>query len=194
MNLSLRTRIFVIAGAAILVIAFVVLFILVSKNKISLPFLNKTQNGAEKQAADIVETEEQKIMKGIQAVPLSDVEAQKKGVQQFAKIFLERLNSYSSESNFENIKDIKSMVTDSMYKELSANVSTPSAGTQFYAKSIDVYSTKLVSFSATTAQVDLLVKISENKNGQTSDKNQEAKVSFEKHGNDWLVSKYEWVK
>ncbi|EKD43016.1 MAG: hypothetical protein ACD_72C00503G0002 [uncultured bacterium] len=195
--ISLRARIFIVISLIVLFILGVSLFLLVRAKKINLPFTDQTTTtpiAAEETVPGIGPNGEPAV---VTALPVTALEAEKRGVQQLAKIFFERLNSYSSESQFNNVRDVKEMVTASYWKELSAKLPSISAATGvqvFSSKIVTVYSVKLVSWNGDSATVDMQMKVSETKNGTTIDSNQEAVVTMVKQNGSWLVDKYQWVK
>ncbi len=200
--LSLRARLFIIISLIVLIILGISLFLLVRSKKITLPsFGTKTPTSSTEQTEQTTAGLNGGVVtnSNVKVAPISSVDVQKKGVQQLAKIFFERLNSYSSQSKFQNLLDVKDMLTGSYWKELSANM--PAQNSQvtmptqdFSSQQVQVYSVKLSAWTTNSATVDLQYKLIQDKNGVVANKNAEAKVTLVKVGNDWLISKSELVK
>lgn len=199
--ISLRARLFIVISLVVLIILGVSLFLLVRSKTITLPSFGAktpTPTGEQTETAPINNVN-QTAGNTVQIAPISSEEAQKKAVQQLARIFYERLNTYSSQSQFQNVNDVKSMVTKSYWKQLSANIpavnnSVAAPTAEFSSQIAQVYSLKFSAWSDNSATVDIQFKLGQEKNGVTTEKNAEAKVTMVKVGNDWLVDKSALVK
>lgn len=199
--LSLRARIFIIVSLIILAVLGVSIFLLVRSKKLSTTNNqpNITENlpvGNELPAvAPIVVTD---ISNNIKVTPVSSEETQKNATEQIAKIFFERFNSYSSESQYQNIRDVQSLVTKSYWSQLSAKLPTTKPAenviTPFYSTITKAYSSKLSQWGDNKAVVDLQVKITEEKNDVVGNRDQQAKVYLINENGTWLVDKFEWAK
>ncbi len=196
--ISLRARIFIVVSLVVLFILGVSIFLFVrSKNKNNATVNNVANNvssGSDNTSGNtplpVTNLENLKVPK------LSTIETEQKAVQNLAKIFVERLNSYSSESRYQNMKDVESLVTASYWKQLSAKIpaNIPNNSPNFYAVSVEAYSAKLSAWTDKTASVDLQVKITESKSGVITKKDAQAKVSLLKNGDKWLVDNFNMVK
>ena len=199
--LSLRARIFIVISLVVLVVLGISIFLLVRSNKQTTP---------EDQPAGIenlpVETSlpvtapvsVTNVSGNIKVNPVSSLEAQQNATEQMAKIFLERFNSYSSESQYQNVRDVQTLVSNNYWIQLSAKLPTvqtvQDTSAPFVSMITKAYSSKLSLWSDASATVDLQVKITEEKNGVVSGRDQQAKVFLVKEGQNWLVDKFEWVK
>lgn len=197
--LSLRARIFAIISLIVLFILGISIFLLVrSKDKtnpIGDKALDKTApTGVNGTVGDtsLVATN----LDNIKVPKLTTLEVEQKAVQNLAKIFVERLNSYSSESRYQNMRDVENLATASYWKELSAKIpaNIPAPGPNFYAVSVDAYGAKLSAWADKSASVDLQLKITEEKGGVITKKDAQAQVSLIKNADSWLVDSFTMIK
>lgn len=197
--ISLRARIFIIVSLVVLFVLGVSVFLVVKSRNKNNPTANNTAgsgntagtgstlNGAPLPVANL---------ENVKVPKVSTLETEQRAVQNLAKIFVERLNSYSSESRYQNMKDVESMATDSYWKQLSVKIpaNIPNSSPNFYAVSVSAYGAKLASWSDKSASVDLQLKITEEKGGQITKKDAQAKVTLVKTGTSWLVDNFTMVK
>jgi gamma-glutamylcysteine synthetase len=196
--LSLRARIFIIISLAVLFILGVSIFLWVkSKDKTATNGNGSetvtTNGGAVNQNA--VKPVIVSNVTNLQVQRVSDEETQKKAVQNLAKIFVERLNSYSSGSKFQNVRDVESMVTSNYWKQLSAKISASGgviSADNFFAISVLAYGSKLMSFDNDKATVEVQAKMSEEKGGAVNKKDVQAIVNLVKTNGEWLVDSFSW--
>lgn len=191
--ISLRARIFIVISLVVLVILGVSIFFLIrsKQSKISEENLTTTDQ------SDINAIQTTAIPENVKVVPASAIDAEKQGVEQLAKIFVERVSSYSSESQYQNVRDVLSFTTDEYGKKLRANINTSVTTkpvSDFSSQTVNVYSVKLVSMQNGLAIVNLQAKISEERNGVITNRNQEANVKLIKQDDKWLVETFEWIK
>ncbi|MFA6423884.1 MAG: hypothetical protein WCV83_01055 [Candidatus Magasanikbacteria bacterium] len=199
--LSLRAKLFIVISLIVLFILGISIFLLFRAKKQTTTENppTTTENTAVNNGLPIVKpVSVTNIVENVKVNPVSALEIQQNAAQQIAKIFLERYNSFSSESQYQNVRDVQTLVSKAYWIILSAKLSPvqPPKNTiaQFSSTITKVYSIKLASWSELSAIVDLQVKISEEKNGLTTNKDQQAKVYLVKEGENWLVDKFEWVK
>jgi hypothetical protein len=199
--LSLRARIFIIISLIVLVVLGITIFLLVrSKNAPTSTDNTTATDGATQNGLNLLPATPvpvANISNNLKVTPLTSLEIQQKGVQQIAKIFLERYNSYSAESRYQNVLDVQALVTKSLWGQIGAKLSPGAVNNTIPAFSSVVtkaYSTKLDSWSEQSALVELQVKITEEKNGAISNRDAGAKVSMLNDGGNWLVDKFEWIK
>ena len=186
--MSLRARLFILISLTILVILGISLFLL-SRVKKTTP---AEQNQANTTTNNSGTTGQNPV---ISAKPstLSPLEREQTGVRQLAKIFTERYGTYSTDNNYENIKEVESVVTPDLWKKLSAKLSTPATG-PFYGVTTQVLRTDLAQWGTTSATVTVQAVKNVTSNGQTSKVYQNANVTLVKTGEDWLISSFAWVK
>lgn len=197
--LSLRARIFAIISLIVLLILGISLFLLVGSKDKNSPTDDKALDKTLPTAANgtvgnssLVTTN----LENIKVPKLTTLEVEQKAVQNLAKIFVERLNSYSSESRYQNMRDVENLTTANYWKQLSAKIpaNIPAPGPNFYAVSVEAYSAKLSDWTDKSANVDLQLKITEEKGGVITKKDAQAKVSLVKNGGSWLVDNFTMVK
>ncbi len=114
-----------------------------------------------------------------------------------ARTFVERLGSYSSESDAANIEDILPMATASFQKELEALVKSARAsadGSYYGVSTLVVTAPKTVSESATQTVLSMTTQREETKDqpGNTTIKYQSITITLVKSGTSWLVEGYTW--
>lgn len=198
--MSLRSRIFIVISLVVLFLLSVSIFLYVrSKNKNN-PAVDNAGNttlpsdGANNTPGSTVLPVTN--LQNVNVPKTSVLETQQKAAQNLAKIFVERLNSYSSESRYQNMLDVQSLATDGYWKQLSAKIpaNIPSNSPNFYAVSVEAYSAKISSWTDSAATVELQVKIAEEKSGVITKKDAQAKVNLVKNGENWLVDNFTMVK
>lgn len=114
-----------------------------------------------------------------------------------ARTFVERLGSYSSESDAANIEDILPMATTSFQKELETLVRQARAsadGSYYGISTLVVTSPKTISASATQTILSMTTQREESIGdpNNTTKKYQSITVTLVKSGTTWLVSGYTW--
>ncbi|MDO8499252.1 MAG: hypothetical protein Q7S66_01160 [bacterium] len=200
--LTIRTRIFIMISIFVLfVLGVSVLLIVLSKRKAAEPVPAATDNSANAitqqnyatQAGNLSGTAAvQPVPTGVQVLPQSPEDAIKNGVRQLAKTFLERYGSYSTDSNYQNIRDVQNLVTPEFWKVLEAKIGTVGKSNSFVGVTSVVPATDLTAFSDSAATVRLSVIQTTDNNGKVSTVQKQAVVSLTKFGNNWLVSKLDW--
>lgn len=194
--MSLRARIFIIVSIVVLFILGISIFLVVgSKNKKdqtqnpptgSVANNNGAQNGGQ---IDVVGSQ---APVGLPAKIPTTLEVQKNGVVQLAKVFVERYGTYSTDNNFQNIKDVEDLVTDSLWSAISAPISAKNMNQNFVGVTTKVISADLTSWSDTKATVEIKTTRVEEKNGAMSSRYQNATVEMIKVSSGWLVDKMMW--
>lgn len=199
--LSLRARIFIIISLIVLIILGISIFLLVRSKKQAVPteLPVATENlPTDTNLSVTAPVQVTEIPNNIIVNPVSSLEIQQNAAEQIAKIFLERFNSYSSESQYQNVRDVQTLVSKAYWLQLSAKLpavtATQNTTAPFASTITKAYSSKLSSWNDTSAIVELQVKITEEKNGIIKNRDQQAKVSLVKDGQNWLVDKFDWVK
>jgi len=121
---------------------------------------------------------------------LSSVEAQQVGVRQLARVFIERYYTYSNEGNFQNIRDVQTMVSPELWKLMKVKLNTAniSASGSFNSITTVALGASLTDWADTAATVQVITHQSLEKNGVKSQQNQNYLVSFVKQGTNWLVN------
>lgn len=124
----------------------------------------------------------------------TSLKTEQDGVVQLAKVFIERYNSYSTDDNYNNIKDVQSMVTPDLWKGLSKRLSVTPVVTAYTAITADANSALLVDWKSNAATVKVqIIKVTD-KNDVKTKIYQTAQVQMVKVGSDWLVDGFAWDK
>jgi flagellar basal body-associated protein FliL len=129
----------------------------------------------------------------------SDVIAQS-NLEGEARSFAERLGSYSNQSDFANIKDLKLQMTASMQtwadKYIAANEKAAYSG-HYQGVTTHAISDEVKNFNAAAGQAEILVhtqKISTNATSSPVTTYQDITITFVKQNNNWLVDNAVWKK
>jgi hypothetical protein len=192
--MSLRARIFILISIVVLFILGISIFLIVrNKNKNAEPqtgaptdnTVNGGQTGGQTTVGD-------QAPAGLPAKTANPLEAEKNGASQLAKVFVERYGTYSTDNNFENIKEVETFVTPAFWSKISAPMNAKSSTQSFVGVTTKVISLELTSWSDTAATVELKTMRTEEKNGAVSVRYQNATVDMVKIGGVWLVDKLVW--
>lgn len=132
------------------------------------------------------------IPQGTPIKPASSIEIEQNAARQLAKIFVERYNSYSTDNNFQNIIDVKELVTPELWQTLSAKIGKNPAAGPFVGVTTKVFTSEIKTWDASSAAVSLSTAIGEEKNGVISNRQQTITIDLIKSGDNWLVAKFEW--
>lgn len=127
---------------------------------------------------------------GLKVRPQATLDAQKNAVKQLARLFIERYNSFSNGNEWQNIKDVQELVTDSLWKRISVNIGR-SSGTSTLAVTTQVATMELTEWKDDSALVAIFALRDENRNGTTQQIQKNYQVEMMKVGENWLVNKFE---
>ncbi len=192
--MSLRARIFIIVSILVLLILGISIFLVVkNKNKTTetqtaAPTDNTGVTGSG-QPATVIGSQ---APAGLPAKTATPLEAEKNGVAQLAKVFVERYGTYSTDNNFQNIKEVETLVTLSFWSKISAPMNSKTSSQSFVGVTTKVISMDLTNWSDIKATVELKTMRTEEKNGVVSARYQNASVEMTKKGDSWLVDKMVW--
>ena len=204
--ISLRARIFIVISLIVFIVLGISIFLFVQSKKQaatkdqeiaveSLPADKIENNSADTVPAPAPVTEDTSNLK---VNPVSSLDIHQNAAKQIAKIFLERFNSFSSESQYQNVRDVQTLVSKSYWSQLSEKIPAIKTGqniaSPFFSTVTKVYATKIVEWSDQLATVDLQAKVMEEKNGVIKNLDRQARVDLTSDGKNWLVEKFEWVK
>ena len=199
--LSLRARLFIVISLFVLLILSVSIFLVLrSKNKTT----DTTTTLPDGSSANVIDSSNfnytpniitplagGEVQSGTPVKPATTLEAEQNAVRQYAKIFVERFNSYSSENDFQNILEVKELVTADLWKTISARMNQKPSD-YFIGVTTNVFTTELMKWGNNEAVVNLNTSIREEKNGVFSDRQQNITVDLVKQNGVWLVSKFKW--
>lgn len=200
--LSLRTRLFVVISLAVLLI-LAISVVLLLRSRSSKDTNNPDTTPSDQTGTPVSPnngatggTPTQPI--GTTPAPVvkqfSPLEVEQAGVKQLAKIFIERYNTYSTDNNYDNIREVESMVTGGLWKRISGRLSIPAAPGPFVGVTTRAVSAELGGWDSATADVLVQTHQVTVKNGVTTQTYQGVKIFFLKQGSNWLIDKFEWQK
>jgi hypothetical protein len=194
--MSLRARIFIIISVAVLLILSVSIFLVVkSKNNsnVDIPAnTSDTSNTGQKNPSNPVRSEATQVPAGSPVKLLTSLEVEQKGVEQLAKVFIERYGTYSTDNEFANIKEVQPLVTKSLWATISLGIGAKNTTPGFLGLTTKAVSATSVSWSDTKAVFDLKIMRNENKNGAVANRYQNVTVEMVKENNVWLVNSLVW--
>jgi hypothetical protein len=122
------------------------------------------------------------------------VEIEKKGVERFARVFTEIYGSFSSDNNYQNILDVRSLATEQLWAKIKPPAAAKPPSTSFVGVTTNVVVTKLITWNETSATIEVEALRTETKAGKTTTFNQKATVGLVKQGSFWLVDSFLWKK
>jgi len=194
--MSLRARIFIIISIFVIFILGISIFLIVrNKNKVAEPQTvtptdsTASQNGVQPNGQILVGDQ---APAGLPAKTATPLEAEKNGAVQLAKVFVERYGTYSSDNNFQNIKEVEALVTPALWSKISAPMNAKTSTASFVGVTTKVISLELTAWSDIAATVELKTTRTEEKNGAVSTRYQNAIVQMVKTGGVWLADKLVW--
>ncbi|TSC84684.1 MAG: Uncharacterized protein G01um101413_68 [Parcubacteria group bacterium Gr01-1014_13] len=192
--MSLRARIFIIISIVVFLILGISIFLIVrNKNKNAQPQTGEpnTTVNSNGQPNDGTTVGAQ-APAGLPAKTATPLEAEKNSVSQLAKFFLERYGTYSSDNDFQNIKEVEVFVTAALWSKISAPMNSKTTTNGFVGMTTKVISMELTDWSDTAATVELKTTRTEEKNGVVSTRYQNATVEMVKENGVWLADKLVW--
>jgi len=196
--LTLRARIFVFTGIIALIILGVAVALLIVRRQQNKPVTPDTTSqdttiptGSAPLITQPLQTDVQTtVPAGIQVKQQTTAEATQSSVKQLAKIFVERYGSYSTDSNFQNIRDVQGQVTQSLWSTLSARLNTVPAKGMFTGVTTQVITVTMLDWKDTTATLELKAQLTTTKDTTTSVSYTTYTVGMVKQGMDWLVDSF----
>jgi hypothetical protein len=115
-----------------------------------------------------------------------------------ARSFVERLGSFSTESDYKNIDDVMSMASAGLQNKLKALKATAlkSPAKTYYGVSTRVVTLETATETETTATINITTSRTESVNDprSKSTRYQDVTLNLVKSGNTWLVEDYQWVE
>ncbi|MFH1789814.1 MAG: hypothetical protein ABH832_01980 [bacterium] len=200
--MPLRTRLFIILSAIALVVLAVSIYLTIRAN-----------NKAEQQQTPATQQQNQIILPdgsvsqqpSIQAPqagvatsipntylkPMTTQQAEENAAKQIAKTFVERYGSYSSQNDYQNIKDVESLVSGRLWSELSKRM-TGAQSNEFSRVITKVISANLTDLGSEQYSVDIQTIRDEERAGVQSNYQQEATATVIKSSGSWVVGSFEW--
>jgi hypothetical protein len=132
------------------------------------------------------------------AEPLSLAEQSREEANKLALYFAERYGTSSSQSNFQNLVDLKVFMTESYKATTSQYVATEQAkatAADYESIVTTAVIVEFTSFSETAGTAQGLVKTKRRQtstDGQVKDFEQDLAISLEKIGSEWKVARASW--
>lgn len=197
--MSLRARIFVVVSLVVLLVLGISIFLIISakqkaaQEQIAQNPTTTTGSVVEKDNFNSAQLGQgaTTVTPGMPVKKLTSVEVEQNGVEQLAKIFAERYGTYSTDSNFQNIKDVQDLVTPSLWSKLKAKITTGPAA-NFVGATAKVITSNLSDWDGASATVQMQATVVKEQNGVSTTLHQNVTVSMVKNGSSWLVSDFVW--
>jgi hypothetical protein len=193
--MSLRVRIFIILSIIVLFILAVSIFLFVrgkQKNDLSSDVQPTSTVSNNNSSGQIAQPGATVIPAGTPVKPLTAEEMEKNSVEQIAKIVVERYGTYSTDNEFQNILEVKTLVTPALWTKISAAMKTKNTNTVFFGITTKVASTQISDWSGDAATVVLKTVRTENKNGSVKNMYQDVTVGMKKTESVWLANTLTW--
>lgn len=194
--MSLRARIFIIISVVVLLILSVSIFLVVkNRNKeiVNVPEnIPDSSNSSPSNEFNPVSGAGTQVPTGSPVKPLTSLEVEQNGAEQLAKIFIERYGTYSTDNEFENIKEAEALVTKSLWSKISLGINVKNPNSGFLGLTTKVVSVDMVSWADSKAVFDLKIMRNENKNGVATSRYQNVTVEMVKENSVWLADSLIW--
>ena len=190
--MPLRTRIIIFVSAGLLVIGLISLVIILKPKKNNSPAAPQAQNTVIDQenveTAVKVGVDPVQVPKTAKVSPPTTAQQEEITVKNLARVFVERYHTYSSENNYQNIRDVQDLVTRSFWAKISTPLSGQPAPASFVSLTTEVLSISSVEVKKDSANVTLKVKKTSVTNGETKESYGDYYINLLKVGKEWLVS------
>ncbi len=194
--MSLRARIFIIISVVVLLVLSISIFLVVrgkdSNNQATPNNMSDASNSGQNNSSGSVADSGTEVPSGVPVRARTPLEVEQSGVEQLAKVFIERYGTYSTDNEFANIKEAEPLVTKLLWSKISLGIGAASQGSGFTGLTTKAVSATLVSWTDASAVFDIRVLRNENKNGTVSNRNQTVTVEMVKSGNSWLANSLVW--
>lgn len=196
---------YLLIGLAIILLVLAVIFFLSPEKNILKNLFNRSDKSSEEKTAEEL-FEEMKAQKEAEIVYSFDPELENNrdwdedDFRQIARSFVERFGSYSNQSDYGNIDDLKIFMTakmklwaDEYVSDLKAEDSDQD---EFYGITTKaLIEPEVLSFDLSADKVELMVPTQREENAGSQDKrifSQNIKVTFVKEGGEWLIDSAFW--
>lgn len=197
--LTLRARIFAISSVVILIILAIVIGLIVwGKRQKNTP----TPGGTATTTVETPGTTSGTVSPGVSPEVLQGLKVQaptteameKNAAKQLAKVFIERYGSYSTDNDWQNIRDVEGLVTSDLWGELSKKL-TGKNGSVFVGVTTKAIAATVTDWTKDkSATVNLQVNSIEERSGTQTTVQKSVTVNLEKVSGQWLVSAFSWNK
>ena len=195
--MSLRTRIFIIVSLGILfVLGISIVLILKNKAKKTPADQNKVSevnSGSNSQnGSNVATSQPTQVPEGIPIKKASTLEAEQNGVKQLAKVYVERYGTYSTENEYQNIRDLEELSTESLWKKFSAIIRKPPVSSDYTGVTTKGITDDLSDWSEKNAVVSLRTVRTEEKLNGSSQKYVDYTINLVNIKETWLVDSIVW--
>ncbi|HLC69428.1 MAG TPA: hypothetical protein VJH75_00050 [Patescibacteria group bacterium] len=196
--LSLRTRLFIIISVFVLLVLGISIALLISRkqkeSKTDIPTSTVNIIGTDQiQNFNNNQTPIREVPAGTPIKPATSEEVEKNTVKNLARIFLERYGSYSTDSNYDNIRDLESLSTPSLWLTLKTRIGRPPTG-DYSGSLARVYTSAVTEWSKDSSKVVVSLTQETEKNGVSTEARYSSEVTLKKLNGDWRVDAFTWVK
>lgn len=189
--MPLRTRLIIIIGLIIVAVAGVFFFLRYRQAQPTPAQNVPTVKGSDSTDKPTQTTSPTEIPAGATVKAVTTLEAEQNGVKQLAKVFVERYNSFSTDNNYQNIREVEELVTPFLWTKISAKLTTPNKPADTFTSVI----TEAVNASMSLWQTDSATitvnarKITET-NRQETELYQNITVVMVKQNSTWLADSF----
>lgn len=184
--MSLRARLFIMISLLVLFVLGVVLFLTVlAKKKAATEEALKNETASQ---TSVPSTPSAPVP--VKPVLPTALEVEQNAVKQLAKVFVERYSTYSTDNNFQNIREVQELVTAPLWKKLSARLGSGSTSPFYMVITSRAYGVSLSDWQADAATVNVQIRKSTMKNGATTSANETIVVTMVKQDKAWLVDNF----
>lgn len=190
---TLRTRLFVFATMIILIILGISVAIVVlvkKKAPVEVPAETATTTIDATNIGEQIMPKPVTVPPGSAVKPLTAEETLKNAAKQMAKIFVERYGTYSSDSDYANIRELEELVTADLWKTLEKRIGT-TRPEQFIGVTTNAVASEVKDFSDSKSTVEVMSQRIITKGTSTERKSETMTVRLVKNDGGWLVDGFE---
>lgn len=121
---------------------------------------------------------------------------QRTSISRAATSFIERYGSYSSDSNFDNITTLDSVMTENMKKQAQNVINNGLGTTEYYSITTQVVSVNFIDFveGSTGATLEVFTRRTEQKGlNDPTIFSQTARLQLNRVDNQWKIDSFKWL-
>ncbi len=132
------------------------------------------------------ETIQENLAKKIEGKSEAEISDQA-AILKVARYFVERYGSFSSQARWQNLEDLREVVTDKLWQDFEDLLNKDVSSSEYYSLSTKVLSLDVLSLTSDRAEVVASTQRREAKGGEENISYQKMKVNLVKIGGKWLV-------
>ena len=194
--LSLRARLFIVISLIVFIVLVISLFLLYRAKRSPEPVATVTPTTTA--PTNVIDSNNfnntpianpQVVTSPAPTRKPTTLEAEQNWTRQLAKIFTERYFTYSTDSNYENIKEVQSFVTPELWKRISRVIGTTPSSTWSGVTTV-VVSSKLLAWAPPTATVELKAQQTTEKNNVSTQSQRTFTITLTKIDEQWFVDSF----